>query len=223
LELPAVSSPASPAIDELYHRYLESEVTAQFVADVSRRYTLSTLARLSERGRYVTRRAATLAIGLIGDYRQNATLGRALHDRDRGVRLIADSGIRELWHRDGNARQQQALKMVTRLNHCEQYGEALLAANALINEAPWFAEAWNQRGIAQFALKRFEDSANDCHQTLELNAYHFGAAIGMAHCYLELEEPFAALECFRRALRMNPDLEDVRTQIDFLQRALEER
>lgn len=220
MSLPAAPS---PVLNQLYHQYLETEISAQFVSDVSQRYTLATLGRLLERGPYVTRRAAALAIGLLGDYRQTAVLGRALHDNDRGVRLVADSGIRDLWHRDGNARQQQALKAITRLNNCEQYGEALLAANALITEAPWFAEAWNQRGIAHFALKRFEDSANDCHQTLELNAYHFGAAIGMAHCYLEMEDPFAALECFRRSVRLNPDLEDVRVQIDFLERALEEK
>jgi tetratricopeptide (TPR) repeat protein len=219
-----VSPPAvSPVLDHLYHRYLESEVSATFVSDISQRYTLATLGRLLERGQYITRRAAALAIGLLGDYRQNAVLGKALHDSDRGVRLVADSGIRDLWHRDGNARQQQDLQAVNRLNNCEQYGEALLAATSLINEAPWFAEAWNQRAIAEFALKRFEDSANDCHQTLELNAYHFGAAIGMAHCYLEMEDPFAALECFRRAVKLNPDLEDVRVQIDFLERALEEK
>jgi hypothetical protein len=31
----------------------------------------------------------------------------------------------------------------------------------------------------------------------------------------------AALENFRRALRLHPDLEDVRLQIDYLQRTLE--
>ena len=77
--------------------------------------------------------------------------------------------------------------------------------------------------MAQFALRRFEDAANDCHQTLELNAYHFGAAVGMGHCYLQLDEPFAALENFRRALTLNPDLEDVRGHIELLERTLEGR
>jgi hypothetical protein len=43
----------------------------------------------------------------------------------------------------------------------------------------------------------------------------------MGHCYLEMDDPFAALECFRRAVKLNPDLEDVRAQIDYLQRTLE--
>jgi hypothetical protein len=38
-----------------------------------------------------------------------------------------------------------------------------------------------------------------------------------------MQEGFAALECFRRALRLNPDLEDVRVQVDYLARTLEER
>ena len=42
-----------------------------------------------------------MALGFVGDFSQNAALGRALHDRDRGVRLLADNGIRQLWRRDG--------------------------------------------------------------------------------------------------------------------------
>jgi tetratricopeptide (TPR) repeat protein len=207
----------------LYHRYLESESSAAFIRDVSQRYSLATLQRLLERGGPILRRAAALSIGFLGDFTHNSVLGRALHDNDRAVRLLADNSIRQLWHRDGNIRQQQQLRLAVRLNHSQQHGEALLVASTLIAEAPWFAEAWNQRAIAHFAAKRFEDSANDCHQTLELNSYHFGAVVGMAHCYLEMEDPFAALECFRRSVKLNPDLEDVRVQIDYLERSLEGR
>jgi hypothetical protein len=45
----------------------------------------------------------------------------------------------------------------------------------------------------------------------------------MGHCYLQLDEPFAALENFRRALSLNPDLEEVRGQIGLIERALEGR
>jgi tetratricopeptide (TPR) repeat protein len=209
-----------PAIEKIYHRYLDDGNSAALVRSVSERYTFATLARLAEFGDYLTRRASVLAVSYLGDYPQTAILGRALRDRDRGVRMIADNGIRQLWRRDGNIRQRELLAALCRLNHNELYEEAIEAAGALIDEAAWIAEAWNQRGIALFALQDFEASANDCHQTLELNSYHFGAAVGIAHCYLEMNDPFAALESFRRALRLNPDLEDVRVQIDYLQRAL---
>jgi tetratricopeptide (TPR) repeat protein len=209
------------ALERLYHRYLKTENTAEFVKAVGERYLMTTLERLSLGGGPILRRAATMAVGFLGDYSHNAILGRALSDHDRGVRLLADSGIRQLWRRDGNLRQQRCMSRLCRLNQNDQYSEAIREATALIDEAAYFAEAWNQRAVALFALQRFEEAANDCHQTLELNAYHFGAAVGMAHCYLQLDEPFAALENFRRALALNPDLEDVRGNIELLARALE--
>ena len=212
-----------PYLERLYHRYLEDENSAAFIQAVARHYLPSTLARLAGGGDHVLRRAAIMSVGFLGDYSHNAILGQALSDRDRGVRLLADNGIRGLWRRDGNTRQRQHLSAICRLNHSDQYSQAIREAADLIDEAPWFAEAWNQRGIAYFALRRYDDAANDCHQTLELNAYHFGAAVGMAHCYLELDEPLAALENFRRALRIHPDLEDVRLHVNYLERQLEGR
>ena len=216
-----MKEPRRTSLERLYHRYLETENTAKFVKGVAERYLLTTLERLASGGSPVLRRAATMAVGFLGDFSHNAILGRAMSDHDRGVRLLADSGIRQLWRRDGNRRQQQHMARICRLNQNDQYAEAIDEATALIDDAAYFAEAWNQRAVAQFALKRFEEAANDCHQTLELNPYHFGAAVGMAHCYLQLDEPFAALENFRRALALNPDLEDVRGHIDLLERALE--
>ena len=48
-----------------------------------------------------------------------------------------------------------------------------------------------------------------------------GAAVGLGHCYLELSDAVGALEAFRRALRMNPDMEGIRAQIQYLERSLE--
>lgn len=212
-----------PIVAQHYHRYLEDENSAAFVAAVSRRYLPSSLARLAEGGDHVARRAAIMALGFLGDYSHNSILGRALRDRDRGVRMLADNGIRALWRRDGNVQHRQQLACLCRLNQGGQYDAAVEEAGDLIDAAPWLAEAWNQRGIGLFAQRLFEAAANDCHQTLELNPYHFGAAVGMAHCYLELDEPAAALENFRRALRIFPDLEEVRIQVDYLERSLEEK
>src|SRR2546422_444778 len=79
--------------------------------------------------------------------------------------------------------------------------------------APELAEAWNQRAIAYFNMGRFTDSIRDCRQALELNPHHFGAAIGMGQCYLQLNDRTAALESFRRALKLNPNLEGVRAHV----------
>jgi tetratricopeptide (TPR) repeat protein len=212
-----------PILNQLFQRYLSDENTARFIADVSQRYTIGSLERLAECGDRLCRRASTMALGFMASYSTNAVLGRRMIDEDRGVRLLAENGIRELWFRDGTDEQRKVLESVARLNRSEQYQQAAVAATNLIEEAPWFAEAWNQRAIAYFHLGRFLDSANDCHQTLELNAYHYAAAVGMGMSYLEMEDLRAALDCFKRAIKLNPDLEDIRTRIALLRQSLKKR
>ncbi|MBP89361.1 MAG: hypothetical protein CMJ64_22055 [Planctomycetaceae bacterium] len=210
-----------PTLATLYQRYLSDQASANFVKAVAASYTVGTLERLAECGQRNTRRAATMALGFLGDYASNQTMGRRLSDDDRGVRILAENGIRELWFRDGSDAQRQSLQIIIRLNNSLQPVPAERKVSELIDEAPFFAEAWNQRAIALFQRNRFDESANDCFQTLELNPYHFGAAVGMGQCYLELHDPIGALDSFRRALKLHPGLEDVRAQVSYLERALE--
>lgn len=212
----------NPVLQSLYHRYLEDEDAAGFVYAVSQRYMVSTLERLASYGSRNNRRAAVMALGFLGNYESNSVLGRALADTDRGVRMLAENGIREIWCRDGSDTQRQTLQVILRMNASRQFEESVQLATELIDEAPGFAEAWNQRAIAHFHSQRYEESANDCHQTLELNPYHYGAACGMAYSYLEMNDAMAALECFHRALKLNPSMEGVRAQAQFVQRSLEE-
>lgn len=146
-----------------------------------------------------------------------------MHDGDRVVRLLAENSIRELWCRDGSEQQRHALQCIIRLNNAHRFDHAARDATCLIQEANGFSEAWNQRAIAYYQLERFSDSMRDCQEALERNPYHFPAAIGMGHCHLELFDAVAALEGFRLALSINPDMENVRAQVGYLQRTLEDR
>ncbi len=209
-----------PVLLRFYQRYLRDAETASFVKAIADRYTTGSLMRLACAEFHISRRAATMALGFLGGMECNAALGRALNDNDRGVRMIAETGIRQVWARAGNATQRQQLSAIVRLNLTGQFAEALLRASQLIAQAPWFAEAWNQRAVAHFGLRRYDESIRDCHQALELNPYHFGAAADMGECHLEQNDALSALESFRRALRINPDLEAVRAQVVHLQRTL---
>ncbi|MDA7951589.1 MAG: tetratricopeptide repeat protein [Pirellulaceae bacterium] len=210
-----------PVLHKLYQHYLVSEESADFIKKVAGYYTVGALERLAQADHRVSRRAALLAIGFLGDYQSNQVVGRALHDDDRVVRLIAENSLRHLWERDGNSLQQKKLHKIISLNEDLKFKEVLPLANSLLERAPWFAEAWNQRAIAYYHLNEFQKAVHDCHQALEINPYHFPAAVGMANCYLELEDGFAALESLRRAKRLNPDMDGVNAQIDYLERTLE--
>jgi len=211
----------SPRLSDLYQQYLDDHDSAGFVRRTSQSYTQGTLERLSEHESREIRRAAVLALGFLGDYGANPVMGRALHDEDRTVRTLAEDGIRNVWHRVGTEEHRRQLGVVIRLNAAKHFEEAERRATELTAKAPWFAEAWNQRGVAHFALLRFAEAIRDYHQALELNPYHFRAAAGMGQAYLELDNHVSALESFRRALRLNPNLEDVRAQVARLTRMIE--
>lgn len=207
-------------LEVLYYEYQVSQQLRTFIAQVSHAYTVGTLEGLAERGSRITRRAAVLALGELADYTSNHPLGRALQDDDRGVRLAAEEALRSIWCRTGNDEQCQQLQFVVQNNSARRYHEAIARATALVHEAPDFAEAWNQRAIAWYGLGNYVESIADCNQALELNPYHFGAASGIGQCYLQLGRPRLALESFRRALALNPNLEGVRANIASLERTL---
>jgi tetratricopeptide (TPR) repeat protein len=211
----------TPVLVIYYNRYLANQDCGLFMKRVARRYSCGTLERLLTVGDHITRRAAVFALSLLGDYESNPVLGRALVDRDRGVRSIAESGIRELWCRVGSQEHREMLRRVVNLNDERQHGEAARLATDLIRATRHtIAEAWCQRGIAHYHLGQYDAAIHDCNQALEINPYHFTAAAGMGQCYMLQDNPVAALEAFRRALRLNPGLEEVRAQVVRLQRSL---
>jgi tetratricopeptide (TPR) repeat protein len=208
------------ALEVTYHAYLADQDVAAFLEKVSRRYTIGTLERLVRNAPRLTRRAAVLAVGLMGDYSSNAVLGTALHDEDRGVRMLAENGLRSLWCRDGNTSHRRWLASIIRLNERHDFSQARERAGQLIAAAPLLAEAWNQRAIAYFRLGRYLESIQDCRRAIELNPFHFGAVAGMGQCYLYLGNMLWALESFRRALELNPNLENIRANVVSLERKL---
>jgi tetratricopeptide (TPR) repeat protein len=179
------------------------------------------LERLAKGGGHVTRRAAVLAIGFLGSFQNNEVMGGALNDSDRAVRMLADHGIREIWQRQGTQGQQQTLKMIQRLVDQSRMDEVIDATTELLQTNPEFGEAFNQRAIAYCAKGDYQAALIDCREALQCNRFHFPAAIGLAHCCMQIDEPSGALAGYRLALNINPDLDSVRRQVSRLERMLE--
>ena len=203
-----------PLLTALYRDYRQTNDARLFIEQILKHYNEATLIRLTGAQCVETRRGATLALGFIGTYQANNALGCLLKDRDRSVRLIAESSLKSVWSRDGSDAQRQELYAVMRHIAEQDFGEAVCRANILLDEFPLYVEARNQRAIALFALKQFEEAIEDSRIVLELNPYHFGAAIGMGHAYLQLRNMPEAIECFHHALAINPNLENVRRNLE---------
>ena len=205
----------------LYQQYLDHQ-DSSFLGRISSLYTAGTLQRLANT------LAARFAARPFSRWAFSATTTPTIPwAAPRWTTIapsarIAENGIRTLWTRAGNEAERQELGVILRLNAAQLHKEAVARATRLIERAPWFAEAWYQRAAAHSALGRLVESIRDCHQALEINPYHFVAATSMGQAYLQLENPVSALDCFRRALRLNPDLEGVRAQVVRLTRMVED-
>jgi len=181
------------------------EAVGTFRAAVRDRYSEGTLQRILTTADTTARRAAALAIGLIGTGASVPATATALRDdEDSLVRRFAADAIWELWFRGGTDDQNERLREAARETDAVK---ARAELDALVNVAPAFAEAHNQRAIWFFKRGEFARAVEDCETVLRLNPYHFGAAAGMGQCLLKLNRPQAALRAFRRALEMNPDLD----------------
>ena len=110
-----IDKPRMPHLLGFYARYLEDRDAAAFAIAVSPRYNCGTLERLAQHGRREVRRGAVFALGLIGGYDVNHTLGCALLDADRTVRTLAENSIRCVWLRSGTQAQRRELEALVRL------------------------------------------------------------------------------------------------------------
>ena len=191
----------------------------QFKTRVGGRYAEATLQRLSESPSAPNRRAALLALHLLGTMASNEPIAVHLRDEDGQVRQMAADALWAIWFRadseENNKELQKALQQAD-----PQKGVTLLTA--LIRKAPGFAEAYNQRAILHFQAQEYDKCAADCRRVLELNKQHFGAAAGLGRCYLRLRLPEPALKAFRTAYKINPNLEGVRDAIRDLESVLGE-
>jgi tetratricopeptide (TPR) repeat protein len=138
-----------------------------------------------------------------------------LHDDDERTANMAADAIWDLWHRGGTPEQNDQLNTIL---HIADAGQALKLLSQLTQQAPAFAEVWNQRAILNFQRGEFRRSVEDCQKTLELNPFHFGAQCGIGHAYLKLKMIRAAVSAYRRALQINPRL----THLEEVIRGLEE-
>lgn len=208
----------SSVLVDFYEAFLRDQDLERFRQQVASRYTEGTLARVVDSGRTEARRAAVLALGLLGTYEaSNAVVAKALRDDDPTVRELASSALWSIWFRADSPENNQSLERVRTLLGEAKLDDAIELATKLTARAPRFAEAYNQRAFIYFKLGRFEESVADCRRVLELNPYHFGALDGLARCQLELNQRREAIKTLRRSLKLQPFSEGLRAFIAALE------
>ena len=94
------------------------------------------------------------------------------------VARAATTAIWELWMTAPDEDAQQLMDFGMARMRVYDNEAALEVFNELIEYAPDFAEAWNQRAFAKFRMDDFAGSLEDIQEVLEREPNHFGALSG---------------------------------------------
>jgi tetratricopeptide (TPR) repeat protein len=170
-----------------------------------------------------TRRRAAAWLGEVGLGGDAPVLIAALADEDEVVRILAEHSVWQVWSRSGDAEVDDLLQAGIEQMNRGDGPAAIETFTQVIRRRPDFAEGWNKRATVFFLMGEHEKSLRDCDEVIKRNPVHFGALAGYGQIYLQLDQPERALEYFRRALRVNPNLSAVRQVIPQIEQLLMER
>lgn len=163
------------------------------------------------------RRRGALGLAAAGRMDDAPALVAALRDPDALVRAIAEQALWAVWSRSGDERIDDLFRRGVSEMNGERFSEAIATFTRVIQLRPDFAEGWNKRATVYYLAGEYRRSLADCDEVIRRNPQHFGALSGYGQIYLQLDEPDKALEYFRRALAVNPNLDGVQTAVDRLE------
>jgi tetratricopeptide (TPR) repeat protein len=163
------------------------------------------------------RRRGAFALATAGRMSDTPDLTAALRDDDELVRTIAEQALWEVWSRSGDARVDDLLGQGVAQMSARRFPEAIAMFTRVVESKPDFAEGWNKRATAYFLAGEYERSLKDCDEVIKRNPQHFGALSGYGQIHLKLGRPEKALDYFRRALAVNPNLEGVQALVEELE------
>ena len=201
-----------------YREFLDNGKSAAFVSCVSTRYNTATLIRLTRSTDSESRRAAVLALGMVGDQSALVPVGRRLRDADRCVRLVAEMAFADLCQRQQGDAVARQLIIARRHLDGGRPERAEQVLDRVVDVYPKCAEAWYLKARAKFLLHDFVVAIGYARRAMAVLPCHFSALTLEAKAWLELDSPSRALESFRRSFSINPSQTQVQSYIELLRR-----
>ena len=146
-----------------------------------------------------------------------------LVDADPMVRELAEQGLWVLWGRSGDKAIDALMAKGAEAIQAHDFKEAIATYSEIIRRKPAFAEGWNKRATVLFLAGDLKRSLADCDEVMKRNPYHFGALAGYGQIYFQMKEYDKAIEYWKRALKVNPNMVGVEGNIEIAEKLLAER
>lgn len=167
--------------------------------------------------------ARVTAIARLAEIGRMADVDRLLAhltDDDSEVRALAAAATWQIWSRSGDPAIDKLFAQGLDQMRASDMTAALATFTAIVKRKPDFAEGWNKRATLYFLLGRNDESLKDCDEVLKRNPKHFGALAGAGQIHLQLGHAELALDFFRRATAVNPNMEGPAEMIPVLEELL---
>ena len=129
--------------------------------------------------------------------------------------------IWSVWNLSGSDEIDELMRQALVFMSLGAFGPGLEVLDAVVQKAPEYAEGWNRRATLLFVVGQYDRSLKDCEEVLRREPRHFGALGGMAMIALSQGRHSAALDAYRRALKVNPFLKERQGLIPALERKVE--
>jgi len=146
-----------------------------------------------------------------------------LTDESPLVRNVAEQGLWLLWSRSGDETIDALMAKGVEEMQARQFKESIATFSEVIRRKPAFAEGWNKRATVFYLTGDFKRSLADCDEVMKRNPYHFGALAGYGQIYFQLEQYGKAIDYWKRALRVNPNMAGVESSIKGTEELVAER
>ena len=150
-------------------------------------------------------------------------IGKHLTDDSRYVRNVAEQALWTLWSRSGDDEIDALLATGIERMQAGALDDAITVFSQVIERRPDFAEGWNKRATALFLAGEFRRSLADCDEVMKRNPLHFGALAGYGQIYFQLEQYERAIQFWKRALAVNPNMTGVEINIHATEQLLADR
>jgi len=141
----------------------------------------------------------------------------ATAEDERTAEQTANAIIR-LWAVSGSdtvtVLMARALKSVQEKNNAL----ALRLLDAVVDQAPDYAEGWSQRAHLLFLDNQVQRAVGDLRRALALDPNHFRALNALGHILREVGQKKGALMAYRKLLEVHPFAEGAQKAVDELER-----
>lgn len=140
-------------------------------------------------------------------------------DEARGI----SGAIERVWMRSGSDTADLLMERASSAMAKKDWRLAEELLDKMVEIEPQWAEVWNKRATVRFFTEDLSGSMADLAYVLKLEPRHYTALVSMGVILLQRDFDAQALRVFRRALEINPQLDDIRKRVDKLQLEVEGR